>query len=100
VAKHLPGAIEDTGKVILGAASYLDEKRQRRQARKMEFLTAWSNITPGLSEKEVLALLGPPDDVVPIAPLMWRYQREKLVGFIMFEDGYVIGYKKPEKAKG
>jgi len=98
-AKHLPGAIEQAGDAVVGAATRWEEKRQAHLTRKTEFLAAWGNIRPGLSEQEVLKHLGSPDDVIPVEPVVWSYRWEKLTGFVMFEGGYVVGYKKPEKLK-
>ena len=97
--KALDGALDEAGHVIQGALARWDDNRQCRRMRKAEFLAAWAKIEPGLSEQDVIGHLGPPDEVIPVEPLVWRYRCEKLTGFVMFEAGHVTGYKKPEEAK-
>ena len=78
----------------------MGEKRQR--ALQWESEVAWSNVRPGLSEQEVLSLLGypngrqviqPPADVAP--SVVWTYQRGDPDGAVVFRDGVVIAQRTP-----
>ena len=85
------------GETLAGAVNKAVVKSQIRAASKTEFLMAWGSIRPGLSEEEVMGLLGPPAEVIPVEPVIWRYLCENLSGFVMFQGGRVVGYKCPEE---
>jgi hypothetical protein len=66
----------------------------RRRAEQQEFTARWAAVGLGMSQEEILALMGQPKKVVPgPAGDLWGWGLGG--GTVTFRDGKVVGYTKP-----
>jgi len=77
--------------IIWAIASVADEREKR--------LKPWHNLSTDMSPESVRALLGPPDQVSRSGNQeVWTYGIGPTRGSVAFEQGKVVGYRKPPGA--
>jgi len=79
---------------ILARALQSNQKEKEETGKALN--EVWSMIRPSLSEQRIRQIVGVPQQIIPVDPEVWIYQVRDLKGFILFQDGFVVGYKKPE----